>query len=254
MKKDHSDECINHYIPKKIQKIKGNYDKSQFIEECENLMNSSNIYDWKLFKEEFKKIYNSKLYNFSLNDNMLSNIIFKWNALSENFKNTTVLKNKYDKYGRLILKEFRSIYILGEEKKKGMFLDYIILANDENINRIQKAEHIFIDGKFNHPSHYKQLFIIMYKDLIIELKIPAFYILINGKKKIFYDYIFQSVYNILTENKKLDIKFRIITTNSEEALIKSFKIYFPNSLRISCYFHYIQDIIRNIKKYGLYKK
>ena len=49
MKKDHSDECINHYIPKKIQKIKGNYDKSQFIEECGNLMNSSNIYDRKLF-------------------------------------------------------------------------------------------------------------------------------------------------------------------------------------------------------------
>ena len=94
----------------------------------------------------------------------------------------------------------------------------------------------------------------MYKDLIIELKIPAFYILINGKKKIFYDYIFQSVYNILTENKKLDIKFKIITTDSEEALIKSFKKYFPNSIRISCYFHYIQAIIRNIKKYGLYKK
>ena len=136
----------------------------------------------------------------------------------------------------------------GEEKKKGMFLDYIILANDENINRIQKAEHIFIDGKFNHPSHYKKLFITMYKQLIIDLKIPAFYILINGKKKIFYDYIFQSVYNILTENKKLDIIFKIITTNSEEALIKSFKIYFPNSLRITCYFRYIQDIIRLYKK------
>ena len=57
---------------------------------------------------------------------MLSNIIFKWNALSENFKNTTVLKNKYDKEGRVILREFRSIYIPGEEKIKGMFLDYII--------------------------------------------------------------------------------------------------------------------------------
>jgi len=159
---------MNHYIPKKIPKIKGNYDKSQFIEECENIMNTSNIYDRKLFKEKFKKIYNSKLYDFSLNDNMLSNIISKWKAMSENFKNTTVLKNKYDKEGRLILREFRSIYIPGEEKKKGMFLDYIIWANDENINRIQKAEHIFIDGKFHHPPDYKQLLIIMYKDLITD--------------------------------------------------------------------------------------
>ena len=48
---------------------------------------------------------------------MLSNIIFKWKAMSENFKNTTVLKNKYDKEGRLILREFRSIYIPANQAK-----------------------------------------------------------------------------------------------------------------------------------------
>ena len=55
-----------------------------------------------------------------------------------------------------------------------MFLDYIIWANDENINRIKKSENILID-------------------------VPTFYILLNGKKEIFYDYIFQCVYNIITK-------------------------------------------------------
>jgi len=54
--------------------------------------------------KKFKKIYNSRLYDFSLNDNTLSNIISQWKAMSESFKNTTVLKNKYDKEGRLIIK------------------------------------------------------------------------------------------------------------------------------------------------------
>ena len=62
---------------------------------------------------------------------MLSKIIFKWKAMSENFKNTTVLKNKYDKEGRLILREFRSIYT----SKSGQDLELtqkIIILNNLN--------------------------------------------------------------------------------------------------------------------------
>ena len=80
--------------------------------------------------------------------------------------------------------------------------------------------------EIHHPSDYKQTLIIMCKNIITELKISAFYILLNGKKEIFYDYIFQSVYNIITENKKIDIKFKSITSYSEESLIKRFKNIF----------------------------
>ena len=38
------------------------------------------------------------------------------------------------------------------------------------------------------------------------------------------------------------------------ALIKVIKKYFPNSRRISCLFHYKQDILRNLRVYGLMKK
>ena len=45
-------------------------------------MEQSTIYDRRLYKEEFKKLYNNNKYNFPLNNNLLSNIITKW-------KNTT---------------------------------------------------------------------------------------------------------------------------------------------------------------------
>ena len=43
-------------------------------------MNKSNNYDRRLFKEEFKNLYNNKSYKFdsSLNDNMLSNFVTNW--------------------------------------------------------------------------------------------------------------------------------------------------------------------------------
>ena len=45
-----------------------------------------------------------------------------------------------------------------------------------------------------------------------------------------------------------------IVTDQEIGLIESIHKYFPNSQRISCLFHYKQDILRNLKLYGLYKK
>ena len=45
-----------------------------------------------------------------------------------------------------------------------------------------------------------------------------------------------------------------IVTDQELALIKVIKKYFPNARQISCLFHYIQDILRNLRVYGLIKK
>ena len=37
-------------------------------------MDNSNIYDMKLFRNKFKKIYHENKYNFPINDNRLNNI------------------------------------------------------------------------------------------------------------------------------------------------------------------------------------
>ena len=251
--KDHSTECGNMNLihSSKIEANKTN-SKEEFIKECEKIMNSSNIYDRNMFKEEFKKLYNKIKHDFPLNNNFLSNIITNWKKNSIRFTKYSVLENKFDYNDRIIFREFRSI-LIENGKNNYKNLEYIIWANDENIQRIRKSNHLYIDGTFHHPKEFKQLLIIMYKDIITELKIPAFYILINGKLKSFYDTVFRSIINIVTDNGKINLNIKSIVTDSEKALMKTIEKTFPKAQRIACYFHYVQDIVRNLKSYGLFK-
>ena len=75
----------------------------------------------------------------------------------------------------------------------------------------------------------------------------------DGKSENHYDIVFNSTINIITLYHQIDININSIVTDSEIALVKIVKKYFPNSLRITCLFHFKQDIMRNIRKYGLYK-
>ena len=129
-------------------------------------MNSSNIYDRNLFKEQFKDIYNQNRFDFGINNNLLSRIITKWKYTSDKFNKSTVLKNMFDYDNRLILREFRNI-ILEPEKcsKKPLILEYIIWGNDENIKRIRKSNYLYIDGTFHHPPEYQQLLITVFYNI-----------------------------------------------------------------------------------------
>ena len=109
----------------------------------------------------------------------MGNIITKWKNCSYKFTKASVLYNKYDYDQRLILREFKSIYIQTEKKNQPINYEYIIWANEENLNRIIKSNNLFIDGTFHHPNEFQQLLIIMYKDIITEQKIPGIYIYIN---------------------------------------------------------------------------
>ena len=89
-------------------------------------MNSSDIYDRKLFKDKFKEHYNSKKYNFTVNNKILSNIITKWKETSNRFNKSTIWDNIYDKNMSLILRDFRSVYEQKNNKNKINCFEYII--------------------------------------------------------------------------------------------------------------------------------
>ena len=130
-KKYHSLECDILYGKKKnLEKniITNITDKETFIEKCKKIMNSSTIYDIRMFKESFKKIYNDSndKYNFSLNDNFLSNIISKWKNNAYRFKKECVFYDTKDYENRLILRVFRLIPIETDNKEKNKYLEYII--------------------------------------------------------------------------------------------------------------------------------
>ena len=67
-------------------------------------MNTSEIFDRRLYKDEFKKIYNKFKYNFGINNNFLSNIITNWKLKTNRFKKCSVLDHPKDYNNRLILR------------------------------------------------------------------------------------------------------------------------------------------------------
>ena len=93
----------------------------------------------------------------------------------------------------------------------------------------------------------------MYKDIITDLKIPGIYILMNSKNEELYNMVFEDVIKLITWGGLKILNIKTIVTDSEKALMNSVKKYFPSTQRVACYFHYKQDIIRNIRSYGLYK-
>ena len=52
------------------------------------------------------------------------------------------------------------------KKKNSNDYEYIIWLNTENLKRIRKSKHIYIDGTFDHPPEFKQMIIIMNLDII----------------------------------------------------------------------------------------
>ena len=200
-------------------------------------MNSSNIFDRRLFKQEFKKIYNNPNYkfNFPLNNNYLSNLITKWKNTSNRFNKSSILFNKYDYENRLIFREYRSLYIQTENKNNPINYEYVIWANEENISRMGKAENLYIDATFHHPPEFKELLIFMYKDIITELKIPSIYALLNNKSEKIYELVFKDVLKILTWNSLRELNVKTVVTDSEKALINNVNRFFPNPQRVACY-------------------
>ena len=115
------------------------------------------------------------------------------------------------------------------------------------------SNNYYIDATFHTPPEFSQLLIFMYKDKITELKIPGLYVLMNGKYKKFYEIIFENVIDIITQYNHYKLNINTIVADAEKALIDVIKKVFPNSKLVICFFHYKQNIIKNLKKYGLYK-
>ena len=87
----------------------------------------------------------------------------------------------------------------------------------------------------------------MYRDIITNQNIPGKFTLLNGIYEKYFDIIFHSILNILTQNNVYVLPVEVVVPdiNSFKKIVKK---YFPNTLHISCYFHYMKDIFRNLKQ------
>lgn len=141
-----------------------------------------------------------------------------------------------------------------KKKNEPVLNQYAIWIDELNISHIRNTEHLFIDGTWYRPNGYAQILIILYKDKIINEKIPGCYIITNNKTFDIYLEVLNSFNNIITQNGIFDFNLSSITTDNEIALTNAIKIAFPNVKLFYCYFHYKQNLVENLRKRGLLKK
>ena len=73
------------------------------------------------------------------------------------------------------------------------------------------------------------------------------FILLNKKSEDIYNASLESEYNIITHQGVYDLSLESICTDTEIALRNACMKNFSNVQRIGYFFHYKQDLIRNIK-------
>ena len=76
----------------------------------------------------------------------------------------------------------------------------------------------------------------------------------NNKKESTYDLTFDNVTRLINMGFRKIKYFKTITTDNEIALINSVKKYFPNIIRISCWFHLKNNLEKKARSLGLKKK
>jgi len=71
------------------------------------------------------------------------------------------------------------------KKSEPIEIESFIWCNNINIAHIRRSKHIIIDATYHIPYTFCQCLILMYKDIILAEKYPAFFIVMN---KINYKY------------------------------------------------------------------
>ena len=94
----------------------------------------------------------------------------------------------------------------------------------------------------------------MFKDSITKEKIPGLFIVTNNKTEELYTKLFKSIKNILTYNNSVELSVQYIITDNEISLINAIRNIFPNIQRISCFYHYIQNLRKNCSKFKFLNK
>ena len=139
-------------------------------------------------------------------------------------------------------------------KNKIIKNEFLIFADDFLILRLRNSDYLKIDVIFHFPKDFKQFLIIMYYDSVLERYIPSFYNVTNNKKECCYDLIFINVTRLINMGFSKIKYLKTITTDNEIEWINSVKKYFPNIVRISCWFYLKNNLEKKTRILGLKRK
>ena len=134
-------------------------------------MNTIEFYNRRKIKNKLKSLYNETTYSFELKDNTINYIIKKWNINSIKFSKYNALDNIKNKLGELILWKYKTLFLYTKNKSKPFKAEYFIWLLDNIIARGRISFYYFFVGTWYTPPDYAQLFIILFKDSIIKVKL-----------------------------------------------------------------------------------
>ena len=72
---------------------------------------------------------------------------------------------------KYFLRVFKYFYTFDKKQSKSIWNKYAIWNDDLNISHISVVKHIFIDGTWYRQNSYKQILIILYKNIVVKEKI-----------------------------------------------------------------------------------
>jgi hypothetical protein len=110
------------------------------------------------------------------------------------------------------------------------------------------SPHYYIDFTYIKPIGMVQTLIILYIDLYTGLKVPGCFVTLNSKTQLAYENIFTDIIRIITLNNNVSMCIQSYTIDYEKTLENALKKAFPNAKHIGCFFHYIQCMVRWLKK------
>ena len=284
---DHTKECLNYMNNETNNSQNINEQQNSKTNNVLNITNNANYDNHNYTLDEFNDIL--KKYILDNKNKLLT--CKKFEKFANNFCNKNTiddLKNKpttfYNKYYKLLNELFptnsdqifeyssklenkenfcRTVITtnLITNNNKEIIHKHILFFSDFDIKRFIASEHILIDGTFSYPKGYYQTIIIMYLDAIILKMIPGIFIVSNNKTYEGYKFIFLGLLtkiNSIMSCNKSKLKLVSVTSDFEIALYTAFldvfKTICQNIKHIGCFYHYLANIEKNLKKYGFGKK
>lgn len=130
--------------------------------------------------------------------------------------------------------------------------DLVILGTVENVRRFMLSTEKMGDGTFSlAPKEYQQIFILSAK--FYEIWCPLIYLVMKNRKAETYVTALETLLEIANQNEfRIEEEFYILL-DFEKSSSKAFKQIFPHCQILRCFFHFWQNILKNIKKRNLYQ-
>ena len=87
--------------------------------------------------------------------------------------------------------------------------------SDLMISHVRKTKHIFIDCTWYQPQGFKQILVILFKDIIINKKISCCFMILKNKRYEIYEKCLTSFNNIIKQNYIFELEIETITTDQK---------------------------------------